>query len=280
MKITIENLFKEPDYQSLKLPYSDTLDVLVNGSHVYGEIYIPGEIYEAPHPAVILIHGFPGIVCNDDLAQALRRAGFVVFRPNHRGAWNSEGRYSITNCIEDAIAVAEYARLDGAKKYRIDPDRIFLVGHSMGGNTVLNATCRLPWIRGTVMITPYDLAYTFSKHQEQTFKKMIASSDGKLLRLYDESEQDRVYQNARENWKNCSFLKNAPDLENRNLLLLGASLDQIAPPKEIIEPLWKAVCEPPSTGIHKKIYYQADHSLCNVRLQLAEDIASWIYELL
>ena len=103
-------LFRDPDYSadpSKRIPYETTLDFFVEGSELYGEIYVPGEIYERPLPTVLLVHGFPGIVSSDDLAQALCRAGFLVMRMNHRGAWNSEGSYAISGCITDAIALAK-----------------------------------------------------------------------------------------------------------------------------------------------------------------------------
>ena len=87
-------LFRDPDYRAdpaKRISYVDTLDIFVEGAELYGEIYVPGEIYERPLPTVLLVHGFPGIVSSDVLAQALCRAGFLVMRMNHRGARNSEG---------------------------------------------------------------------------------------------------------------------------------------------------------------------------------------------
>ena len=86
-----------------------------------------------PHPTIVLLHGFPGNEQNLDLAQAIRRAGWNVLTLHYRGAWGSPGVFSIKQ-LEDADAAMMFVRRpDIAKKFGIDPHRIVLGGHSMGG---------------------------------------------------------------------------------------------------------------------------------------------------
>ena len=103
MKINACYVNQEPDYGDAAQPDSLEWELCVAGDRMIGEIYLPSGIYDAPHPAVIICHGIPGINCNDDLAQALRRMGCVVIRLCHRGSWGSGGTYSFTHCIEDAV---------------------------------------------------------------------------------------------------------------------------------------------------------------------------------
>ncbi|MCB1685750.1 MAG: hypothetical protein KDI31_14745, partial [Pseudomonadales bacterium] len=56
-----------------------------------------------PHPTVLLLHGFPGNEKNLDLAQALRRAGFNVLFFHYRGAWGSDGDYSLPGVLDDIV---------------------------------------------------------------------------------------------------------------------------------------------------------------------------------
>ena len=87
-----------------------------------------------PHPAVILLHGFPGNEKNLDLAQAMRRDGWDVVYFDYRGSWGSPGDFSFTHSMEDTEAAIAYVRdTANAKKLRADPGSIVLVGHSMGG---------------------------------------------------------------------------------------------------------------------------------------------------
>jgi len=86
------------------------------------------------HPIVILLHGLPGAERNLDLAQVLRRAGINVLFFSYRGAWGSGGTFSYGHALEDVAAAVRFVRSDSSvKTYRIDPHRVALVGHSMGG---------------------------------------------------------------------------------------------------------------------------------------------------
>jgi uncharacterized protein len=87
-----------------------------------------------PHPTMLLLHGLPGNERNLDLAQAVRRAGWNVLTFTYRGAWGSEGRFSIANAVEDSQAALGFLRLQpNVRAYGIDTSRIVVAGHSMGG---------------------------------------------------------------------------------------------------------------------------------------------------
>jgi len=89
---------------------------------------------DGPKPTLILLHGLPGNERNLDLAQAVRRAGWNVLTFTYRGAWGSPGNFSIAGAVDDtAAAVAYLHRPEVAAKYDVDPARIVLGGHSMGG---------------------------------------------------------------------------------------------------------------------------------------------------
>src|ERR1700689_2313893 len=63
-----------------------------------------------PHPAVVLLHGFPGNERNLDLAQDIRRAGWDVLYFDYRGSGGSTGDFSFSHGIEDTAAAARYPR--------------------------------------------------------------------------------------------------------------------------------------------------------------------------
>src|SRR4051812_26200803 len=76
-------------------PRSETFQIPSHGAKLNALLYIadgPG-----PHPAVVLLHGFPGNERNLDLAQDIRRAGWDVLYFNYRGAWGSPGDFSFGN---------------------------------------------------------------------------------------------------------------------------------------------------------------------------------------
>jgi pimeloyl-ACP methyl ester carboxylesterase len=113
-------------------PHTEELAFESMGARLNGFLYVangPG-----PHPTVILLHGLPGNERNLDLAQALRRAGMNVLFFSYRGAWGSGGTFSFAHAVEDVAAVVQFVRSDSSvKAYRVDPRRVVLLGHSLGG---------------------------------------------------------------------------------------------------------------------------------------------------
>ncbi len=99
-----------------------------------------------PFPAVVLAHGYiepSAYVTGQGLAReqdALARAGFVVLHTDYRGHAASDPageleRETRLGYTRDVLhAVASLKRLPA-----VDPDRVALLGRSMGGGLVLNA---------------------------------------------------------------------------------------------------------------------------------------------
>ena len=113
-------------------PSTEELAFQSHGSRLNGFFYLAQG--KGPHPTVILLHGFPGNERNLDLAQVLRRAGMNVLFFSYRGAWGSGGTFSFGHALEDVAAALDYVRSDSSVAvFRIDPNRVSLLGHSMGG---------------------------------------------------------------------------------------------------------------------------------------------------
>lgn len=97
------------------------------------------------HPAIIwLVGGLSNSIGsvawavssrqNDQSAAAFRRSGIVTMYPSVRGGNDNPGfRETFLGEVDDVLAAARYlARLD-----YVDPDRIYLGGHSTGGTLAL-----------------------------------------------------------------------------------------------------------------------------------------------
>ena len=276
MKIDARYVLKEPDYGNAPLPDYLDLNLRIGGSRLLGEIYLPSGIYDAPHPCVIVCHGVPGTNCNDDLCQNLRRMGCAVIRPYHRGAWGSGGFYSFSHCIEDAEAVARWTRENAAGLYALDRERIFLVGHSNGGNTVLNAFAALPFIRAAIAFAPFDHKAAAGMLTEQQFRELMKEF-GSVIRT---AGPDALYEDSVRNRDSWSFAALAPKLKDRNLLVIGSLRDNTAPPAQMIEPFWQKLEALPTQAVHKKIMLDSNHSMDTVRLKLSEIIGRFIEEMI
>ena len=127
----------DPEYPPSMVPVTS---FEVQGDRVNGYWLHPNGA--GPFPTIIFLHGFPGYEQNRDTAQALRRAGFVVFFFHYRGSWGSGGNFSFAGAGQDVSAAVEYVKsfCDGkCKDAPLDSDRIALFGHSMGGLLALMA---------------------------------------------------------------------------------------------------------------------------------------------
>lgn len=110
-----------------------------------------------PHPVVVLLHGFPGNERNLDLAQEIRSAGWDVLYFDYRGSWGSPGDFSFAHGIEDTEAAVSYLRTpEMVGILRLDPSRIVLLGHSMGGFMAVQAAAADVGIMGVALISAAD----------------------------------------------------------------------------------------------------------------------------
>jgi pimeloyl-ACP methyl ester carboxylesterase len=99
----------------------ETVQIPSHGALLNGLVYVASGA--GPHPVVILLHGFPGNEKNLDV---------VYF--DYRGSWGTPGAFSFTHAFEDTAAAVSWVREPAtAARLRLDPKRIVLIGHSMGG---------------------------------------------------------------------------------------------------------------------------------------------------
>lgn len=108
-------------------------------------------------PTVILLHGLPGNERNLDLAQALRRIGWSVLTFTYRGAWGSDGTFSLANSFEDAEAALAFARSPQGAALGIDPKRIVIGGHSFGGGIAGMVAARHPELLALLLLDAWNV---------------------------------------------------------------------------------------------------------------------------
>jgi len=101
-------------------------------------------------PAVLFLHGFPGVEKSVDVQRELMRLGVASLAPHFLGAWGSGGTYRFTTLVPQArAALRALRRLD-----YVDPRRVAVYGFSMGGWTALNLAAGEPSLRGVAAVAP------------------------------------------------------------------------------------------------------------------------------
>ena len=268
----VENAFVEFESDEKEsFPEICELNIVSGGCHIYGYLLTPDKRISGPYPTIIMSHGFPGYTTNNDLELALMRMGCVVIHMNHRGAWGSEGYYLFTNLKDDLIAIAKWAHNPAiAEQYDIDTENIFLVGHSMGGQTVLNAAKELPFIKGVAALAAYDIGAAFRYKMEKDLFLMI-ETEGQCLKMTSASD---VFENALINQQELSILNRYEELTHHNVLLVEATMDTIAPPERMLRPLADKLKEEGSSVEYASI--KTNHSFVGQRMKLTKIVGEWI----
>jgi dipeptidyl aminopeptidase/acylaminoacyl peptidase len=89
------------------------------------------------HAAILFLHAGFDLEAGDwGLTQPFRDAGYIVMMPTTRGENGQHGIFTMYyNEVEDVIHAADYLR----NQPFVDPDQIFVAGHSVGGTLALLA---------------------------------------------------------------------------------------------------------------------------------------------
>lgn len=259
-----------PVLEGEEAPYIGELEFETEVGRIIGMVLVPNHKPGEKHPAIVLLHGFPGHNSLLDIGHALRRAGFVVFNPFAPGAWGSGGYYTFDGLIKAASAIVNYAASEECQeKYHICPDNIFLAGHSMGGYTCVNTMRRVPALKAGVCLMPFDYPWFFENGQLETIKGLFTL--GTILKQETETS---MYENALANYEETAFSKAAEDLKDRNMLFIGGAKDDVAPVDTMIEPLYNKIKE--LGGKAEYILYDTDHSFNDCRFKVIKTIADYI----
>jgi len=237
-----------------------------------GGVAINGLAYVAagagPHPVVLLCHGLPGNEKNLDLAQAIRRAGWTVITFNYRGSWGSPGSYRFANDLEDADAVLAWLRTPAnAASLGIDPKRIAMVGHSLGGWVTALTAAHDPALLGAAVISPGNIG--FIGHAPHDAATTVFTNNG-LEALADTSGAimaDEAIAHA-DAW---DFVKAGPRLASTNLFILTSD-DGLAPEADRLTAAVKAAGGTRVSTVH----VATDHSWSDRRIRLESEIIRWL----
>ena len=273
-RLKTENLFRDEAVKSSQTASDyDALVFKSGGSEIYGQILKPQGKTDGKHPCVLMFHGFAGFGRFDDIGQVLCRTGCVVLIPHHRGAWGSQGKYSVSNCVQDAVGLVNYVKSpDFQKKYGIDPNAIFLIGHSMGGNTVLNAATEVSGVRGIVLLAPCDIGTMYRQTPKDKMKIFMIENGLEVLHT---DGFEAVYADLGRHAGQYAFPNAAKKLKNVRLFLVTGAWDTCIS-NDLLKVFYNVAKRNKTLSECSCKSYPAKHGLMGVRTQLSRDIAEFI----
>lgn len=258
-------IFKDPPSDQVHPAAMEVLHIPTHGVSINGVLYTPSG--PGPHPTVVICHGFPGNEKNLDLAQALRRAGWNAVTFNYRGSWGSPGNFRFAQNLEDADAVLAFLRDPvNASKFSVDPKRIVLAGHSMGGWVTVLTAAHDHALAGAILISAADMGLMGGMEHEKLVALTADNMEG-LAGASPESLANELSQNA----KSFQFLTAVEGLKNTRLLVLSAN-DGLAPQTDA---LVQALDAKGNRSI-KAIHAPTDHSWSDHRIFLESTIIEWL----
>ncbi|MDR3672531.1 MAG: alpha/beta fold hydrolase [Holophaga sp.] len=216
---------------------------------------------EGPAPTAVLLHGMPGIELNYDVALALREHGWncLIFR--YRGCGGSAGGYALRNLPEDARAAVD--DLVSGRHERVDPDRIVLIGHSMGGWAALLEAGSDPRVKAVAVVAaaadPASLPFTdLAAAAEVTDFVQGLTPEGFIAqwRALDQAPQ---------------ALAQAGRIAPRPLLIVHGAQDATVPVAQA-----RALRERAGEPCRLEIHPQANHSFTRHRPWLRNTLLDWL----
>ena len=219
---------------------TDSFIINSHGDSIFGRFMVPAMATETERaPVLVMLHGYPGLEQNMDLPTVLRRGGIATLYFSYRGIWGGHGYYSFSHLIEDAFSVVNWVR-ENAGKYHVDPERIYLLGHSMGGFTALNAIAQGLPVRGGIIMAPCDMGMRYEDEPEK-FAAMMETATKGYFRLPHETALQEDLQNNYKTWRFDVLADKSP--QTMPLHFIGATRDSIVPPSTHILPLYRLLQE-------------------------------------
>jgi len=258
-------LYVDPPEDARNPARFEVLHIPSNGVEINGIAYVPAG--PGPHPTAVLLHGMPGNEKNLDLAQAMRRDGWLVVAFNYRGSWGSPGAFHYSQTLEDANSVLAYLRSpEVAAKLGVDPKRLVMIGHSMGGWITLKTYARDKGLLGAALISPADLTL-IAKAGRDAALAFVADDRESIAETSTEDLADEMMAHI-DDW---SMTAQIPQLTDRRLLVLYSHDAFQADALSLIEPLKAAK----SKGL-TAAYTATDHAWSDHRIALQAQMLNWL----
>jgi pimeloyl-ACP methyl ester carboxylesterase len=252
-------------------PTTAELSFQSHGSRLNGFFYLAQG--RSPHPTVILLHGFPGNERNLDLAQSLRRAGMNVLYFDYRGSWGSAGTFSFAHSLEDVASAMEFVRSDSSvKAFRVDPKRIILLGHSMGGWLALMRAAADSSIACSVALDFWNVGddgreMSSDRKADSTATAYIKSVSGVGAPL--SADGLALVAEIKAHANEWDPIRSAALLRARPLLLISTTAN------ESHQRLVAAVGKDSSNRL-TALQWKTDHGFSDRRIRLAHTVVSWL----
>jgi pimeloyl-ACP methyl ester carboxylesterase len=256
----------------------DEIGIPSGGVRLNGLIYLAAGA--GPHPVAVFLHGYPGNERNLDLAQAVRRAGYDAVYFDYRGSWGTGGTFSFQNSLDDVAAALAWVRApENVVKYHLDPSRIALVGHSLGGWLALTSGGREPANVCVAALAAWNIGWLgkrFADHPDERaenlayFRATTDPSSGPIR-----AKADDLIREMADHAGAWDYLSKASALRDRALFLAAATRDTPDEGVALHDRLARAVAAAGGRRV-RVVRYEDDHGFSTHREELSDALVQWL----
>lgn len=223
-----------------------------------------------PHPTVVLLHGYPGNEKNLDLAQSMRRAGFNVVFFHYRGAWGSEGNYSLATLSDDVANVLKFLRNSGSS-LRVDSNKLSIVGHSMGGFAALRSASLDAGVVCVAGLAAANLGEYAERDEAQSMGFKMYTDQLIMLNGFS---GDQALKEIAANASAFDVRNYGPKLTGKSVLLIAGESDSVVPPA-VQHRMVSAYQQEAGVQLSHTIL-PGDHSFSSTRILLQRTVVDWL----
>jgi len=242
---------------------------------INGALYTPPG--DGPHPVVVLCHGFPGHENNMDISHSLVRGGIASAVFHYTGSWGSKGSFTFQGMIDDVKTVYNELR-SGHDEYKVDPSRMAIIGHSMGGWASFMAAKDDVGLRNLVFLGGFNLG----------LMGRYASASAKNRQVVLDTFQDAMppLNGCTPEGLLAEVLDHVPDydldpladrLSDRSILMVCGEHDITSEPRHHHDPLFKALGISGAKDL-TELRLDAPHSFMGRRIVLQRSILDWVWD--
>jgi uncharacterized protein len=272
--MTFDPISQDPPKDKKFPPAMVGLEIESYGALLNGVLYIAAG--EEPHPTMLLLHGFPGHERNSDLAHIFRRAGWNVVIFHYRGAWGSTGTYRFAHILADIeVVLAHFRTPEIAAQHRIDPQKLIIVGHSLGGWAALMIAAQ-GHVKAAASLAGLNLGVWSRQLLESPelarpalHDALLGEGVAPLSGLVIDGEITAMV----ENHLVWDITQHQAALSKVNLLLVAAKRDAVVPVFDHHFPLVESLKNSESV---KSVLLDTDHSFSDARIALAQTVLEWL----
>lgn len=226
----------------------------------------------APHPTVLLLHGFPGNEQNLDLAQAMRRAGWNVLTFHYRGSWGTPGNFSFHHVLEDTDAALAWLRSTAGEAAGVDPSHIVVIGHSMGGMATAYEAGHDGGIIGAALISAAGMNL-FAGPRPQMINALGNEYGAGTMHILAGTSPEALYDEVKADPKLFTLNTYAASAAMKPVLVISSE-DGLRPLDDGF-----ATALTLSGGSPRQAHLDTDHSYSDMRIALETIVIDWLAQL-